>query len=112
MLNKNKELLDKIHYQDEQIEGLKIVINKFADEREKILFKEKKNSSNNNIIRNFSSEDEIVFYMLKIEVQFIFYQKRSVQLPNKYLGDSNHANIGFYLKHQSENVSENIGYNR
>ena len=49
----------KIRYQNEQIEGLKIVINKFADEREKILFKEKKKSSNNNIIRNYSNDDEI-----------------------------------------------------
>ena len=49
-LNKNKELENKIHYQDEQIEGLKIVINKFADEREKILFNDKKsNNSNKNI---------------------------------------------------------------
>ena len=49
--NKNKELENKIRYQNEQIEGLKIVINKFADEREKILFNEK-NKSNHNINKN------------------------------------------------------------
>ena len=51
-ISKNKALDNKIHYQDEQIEGLKIVINKFADEREKILFKDKKKNSNNNNISN------------------------------------------------------------
>ena len=55
-LNKNKELENKIHYQDEQIEGLKIVVNKFADEREKIIFNEKKgNSSNKNINLNINN---------------------------------------------------------
>ena len=51
-LNKNKELEKKIHYKDEQMEGLKLVINKFADEREKILFKEKKKNSNNSNVNN------------------------------------------------------------
>jgi hypothetical protein len=56
-MNKNKELEKKIHYQEEQIEGLKIVINKYADER--ILFNEKKKSSNININRNYSNDEEI-----------------------------------------------------
>ena len=46
-VNKNKELENKIHYKDEQIEGLKIVVNKFADE--KISFNEKKKSSHSSI---------------------------------------------------------------
>ena len=46
-LNKNKELENKIHYKDEQIEGLRIVIDKFADE--KMSFNEKKKNSGKNI---------------------------------------------------------------
>ena len=53
-VNKNKELENTIHYKDEQIEGLKIVVNKFADE--KISFNEKKKSSHSSInINNFNN---------------------------------------------------------
>ena len=53
-VNKNKELENAIHYKDEQIEGLKIVVNKFADE--KISFNEKKKSSHSSInINNFNN---------------------------------------------------------
>ena len=65
-INKNKDLMSKIHYKDEQIEGLKIVINKFADEREKMIFKETKkdsfnnlNNKSNNRYNNYDKDDEI-----------------------------------------------------
>ena len=51
-VNINKDLLSKIHYKDEQMEGLKLVVNKFAEEREQMIFKDKKKSSTNNISNN------------------------------------------------------------
>ena len=51
-VNINKDLLSKIHYKDEQMEGLKLVVNKFAEEREQLIFKDKKKSSTNNISNN------------------------------------------------------------
>jgi chromosome segregation ATPase len=61
-VNINKDLLSKIHYKDEQMEGLKLVVNKFAEEREQMISKDKKKSSNNNIsnhnkINNYDRDD-------------------------------------------------------
>ena len=57
----NKELENKLHYKEEQIEGLKIVINKLTDERELYIMNQKNN--NNNII-NKENDNE-----LKIELK-------------------------------------------
>ena len=51
LINKNRELEKKLYDRNEQIDGMKVIINKLTDEREKIIMNQnqRKNSSNNNI---------------------------------------------------------------
>ena len=51
LINKIKELEKKLFDKNEQIDGMKVVINKLTDEREKIIMSQnqRKNSTNNNI---------------------------------------------------------------
>ena len=108
-LNKNKELENKIHYKDEQIEGLKIVIEKFADE--KMSYNEKKKNSNKNINSinninnsnnnryNYDKDDEISFSNdkdilsqlkeAKIIINKLIEDKKKFEEENRNLKDNN-----------------------
>ena len=107
-LNKNNELEKKIHYKDEQMEGLKLVINKFADEREKILFNDKKsNSSNKNInlnnryndYENDDNNDNIIndsdkdiksqLKEAKLIINKLLEEKKVLEAENKNMKDNN-----------------------
>ena len=102
-VNKNKELENKIHYKDEQIEGLKIVVNKFADE--KISFNEKKKSSHNSNSINlrynndYDKDDEKSFINdkdtqnklkeAKIIINKLIEEKTALETQIKSLKDNN-----------------------
>ena len=99
---KTKDLENKIHYKDEQIEGLKLVINKFADEREKILFKETKKNSNNQNVRynNYDKDDDLIINNnnenlvddlkeAKLLINKLMEEKKILEEENKKLKDNN-----------------------
>ena len=82
LLNKIKELENKLKYKNEQIEGFGIVINKLTNEREKIIMEQKKNNNNSKIskgdLENELKEAKIIINNLKEKIKILEEENKNI----------------------------------
>ena len=82
LLNKIKELENKLKYKNEQIEGFGIVINKLTNEREKIIMEQKKNNNISKISKgdneNELKEAKIIINNLKEKIKILEEENKNI----------------------------------
>jgi len=101
-LNKNKELINKLNYQNDQIEGLKIFIHKITNEKENLLTKEinKKIRNSKNKIEQ-SNENRFKNELINSKLMKINFQEKINKLEEKK------ENKSTYLENKSKEEKEN-----